>query len=39
MRVSDIFDILLFTLRQLGIFGLCFFFARFILICVFSGWR
>ena len=38
MRVSDIFDILLFTLRQLGLFGLCFFYIRFILMCAFSGW-
>ena len=38
MRVSDILDILFFTLRQLGLFGLCFFYIRFILICAFSGW-
>ena len=36
MRVSDIIFSVLFTLGQ---FGLCFFFARFILICAFSGWR
>ena len=35
MRVSDIFDILFFTLRQLG---LCFFYICFILMCAFSGW-
>jgi hypothetical protein len=38
MRVSDMLDILLFTLGQLGFFGLCFFYTRFILICAFSGW-
>lgn len=42
MRVSDVFpsilDILLFVLRQLGLFGLCFFYIRFILMCAFSGW-
>lgn len=38
MRVSDIFDILLFTLRQLGLFGLCFFYIRIILMCAFSGY-
>lgn len=38
MRVSDIFDILLFILRQLGLFGLCLFYIRFILMCAFSGW-
>lgn len=35
MRVSDI---LLFILRQLGLFGLCFFYIRFILMCVVSGY-
>lgn len=39
MRVSDILDILFFILRQLGLFGLCFFYTLFILICAFSGWR
>lgn len=38
MRVSDILDILFFILGQLGLFGLCFFYTRFILICAFSGW-
>lgn len=38
MRVSDILDILFFILRQLGLFGLCFFYIRFILMCAFSGW-
>ena len=38
MRVSDILDILFFILRQLGLFGLCFFYTRFILLCVVSGY-
>ena len=38
MRMSDILDMLFFILRQLGLFGLCFFYTRFILICAFIGW-
>lgn len=36
MRVSDFFDILFFTLGQLGP---CFFFLLFILIYALSGWK
>lgn len=31
--------ILFFILGQLGLFGLCFFYIRFILMCAFSGYR
>ena len=33
MRVSDILDILFFILGQLGLFGLCFFYIRFMEVC------